>query len=551
MADSTPPGSRVRPLDPKAIERRLAETDQRLHDLAKDQHRLHTQLAGLLAAVDALRSTDTAPNPSTPAVPAAIAPPSSEPEPPLWRKVLRRGLAIVRAIVHRGNPPPELRFDLAVGDAARALPEPGDILVDDPGNFPHLMELLRLTFAAEAVDFVEVWGDDSSAFAVRRELWGESSGKVAYANLPRRRGRTVLGKIIDLGGRSGAPRASLRPDDFRSGHYRLASGPTPRTLTLHSLEAVSVAPRGDVDGPTTLLLVDTLLAGRDRWVAEQLSTAPERHWAVAVLRPCTPLDADRCGLLQATHPSVPVYPLGDWLAEPVASSAVVPIAQTHRVDRIVHLETLTAAEVVGLQHALPEVVIDGAPAGDAGWIVRGSVPTPSATNTDTHTGSAAGQALRRDLGVADGEWLVVCHSDLVPEARPEDFVHLARHWRDSDAVNTDIEDTNSKAATFLLVGRGPQAGTVDDLARYLGLDNLHRRESIPLETAINAADVWVDPAESAPLPYGTVAALDHRVPVLAAAPELKSVVDDDGRSVHVSVGDIEAMAEALGHMSDP
>jgi glycosyltransferase involved in cell wall biosynthesis len=129
---------------------------------------------------------------------------------------------------------------------------------------------------------------------------------------------------------------------------------------------------------------------------------------------------------------------------------------------------------------------------------------------------------------------VVMISDLVPAKRPEDFVALAARLRE----RPELELT--------LLGEGPLAGSLLDLASYLGLSRfrLEAPAATPSEL-VRTADVVVSTAEAEPFPWALLEAAALGRPVVAAA------VDDLGELLGSSAqlvaqpGDVAAFVAAF------
>ena len=147
------------------------------------------------------------------------------------------------------------------------------------------------------------------------------------------------------------------------------------------------------------------------------------------------------------------------------------------------------------------------------------------------------QRLRHELGVDEATILVTMAGDLLTGTRPEDFLALAHRFRGDHRF------------FFLLVGRGPLEGTVDDLERYLGRCSFRRLSSAPPADLLAATDLACTTSEEEPLPYYPLSALAAGLPVVAGdAGGLGELLA--GAGVTVPVGDLAAFEEAIRGLTD-
>jgi glycosyltransferase involved in cell wall biosynthesis len=160
-----------------------------------------------------------------------------------------------------------------------------------------------------------------------------------------------------------------------------------------------------------------------------------------------------------------------------------------------------------------------------------------ATGGEIEVSAARRAVVRSELGVSADAFVVATLADLVTRNRPEDVVAVARRFR----LETDVE--------FVVAGEGPLTSTIHDLARYFELPRftLVRPSHTPAEF-VAAADLVLDPAETAVHRPGVVAAVAGGRPVVATrgcgVGELLKATGAPGRCVD-SIGDAAAIEQAI------
>lgn len=163
------------------------------------------------------------------------------------------------------------------------------------------------------------------------------------------------------------------------------------------------------------------------------------------------------------------------------------------------------------------------------------VPGPDLPPSKLATGALAG--LRAAYSVPEDARLVLTWGDLTPEGRPEDAAAVARRLRDREDL------------WFLVVGDGPLAGTVSDIAGYFGLERFVLAPAAHTVTDLVAAcDCVLQPAEEDPWPVAVAAGLALGRSVIATdidgVRELVANADADRCSLCLP-GDVDGLAAAL------
>ncbi len=577
---------------------RLAKLQEAIADLAGAQHDAHLRLDALTGAVDRLaggRAGDETPEggsgdgraiPASPPRPIAFetdSPRGWRPRLKRWaRFVLRSTLGKVRWIWDAAHPrPPWGDVRLLVRDAPGTLPSltivaeegdageirawlegqtdrdtsvatagesiagdyawhagPGTVggaLADLPATF---VESARLLLASEALGFVCFETPRGSRWLVGREL-RRANGKLdldALARRAKRRPGVVLGKIAG-GDPDLLPRALCRPEIRRrlrrDGPYVVAVATKPRVVKhrLSKPPHPNPLPQGErepdseglaPEGRSLLLLTAALAGGRERAAAAALDGHRDAPRIVA----STVAQDDWRGRWRALERSTPyVYALGGVFADELHADLVHALIVRHGVERLVYFDDGEPPPIIGeLSRRSAELRIDP---------LRPVVKTPEVAAGD-------GGRLRDALGwPADAVVVVMC-ADLIPEQRPEDFVALAHRLRDDERFR------------FLLVGAGPLASGVRDLGRLLDLENLRvERPERNLGDVLDAADVVCSTAERDLFPHAVPAALLLGRPAIAAAGDLRRLLETGPCGLVVDrPGDLDGFEEALRSLTD-
>jgi glycosyltransferase involved in cell wall biosynthesis len=361
----------------------------------------------------------------------------------------------------------------------------------------------------------------------------------------------------------------------RQAGRHLVSRDAPRDRVSGRLKTLGGSPEPcpDGDGRRTVLVLlwSSPVGGLENRLGVLLTELADEHrFVVAVMGRPGPLGSARMAALCRLTPHV--YPVGPWfepelwpslvahLVARFAVSSVLAVGSGPGTEALVgslkerfpdlwfvhqhepgsadaedlrpgpgidlHLAVTAAAEQ-GLrsQGCAPDQVLAIAPEVVAGAVVTGD------------PGSLDRGQLRPRLGLPEAATAVVMVSDLLPEKRPEDFVALARRLCDD------------KELFFVLVGEGPLAATVRDMARIFDLPRFALRPpDLPLSEVVAAADVVCSTSEAEPHPAWLLAAMAAgRTVVACGVDDVASLLEryGDDRSTAVPVADLEAMERTL------
>ncbi len=404
--------------------------------------------------------------------------------------------------------------------------------VDQLSSWPDtVVECLRLTLAAEELDLVEVLlPSNRRLLALRSTAWNPPPGIISSPQ--ERPAVQAIGKVVRL---TPEPMAALLDGVFerRFGPYRFTK--PGRTLVRHGL--VPETPSGDSkpgQGAAPLLLTGQLLGGREQMFSDLLlRLGPQR---LVLTAGSDPLTLERYHRLQQLRrldgTGGQLYPLTSFLEAPQLAGAVAWLARRWACPALLSLANDASDQEVAAacgEGSLPSLE---APRHGAGFVLCDSLP-----GVGQRTAEVALDALRQRLGVAPQAPVILWFGDLLRERRPEDFLSLAQRWQ------------GTAEAYFLMVGRGPLEGSVDDLARFLGLDRFRRLPSLPLTFAIALCDVLCLTASYEPFPHGLLAALSEGRPVLLpGGSEMASWVSQRaaGPAATYDSTDLDSAVEALG-----
>ena len=584
---------------PEELARRVAALEASLHDLADNQRRLHGQVAAILDHLDAAGAEAAGPA-------AAMEIPAAAPPRGLKRfiqRVLRSSLRMARRFWQSSDPAlaDALKLSISVSDqpATRLLTLGVVILGDADGGSSGVREALsrqseiaekvviwdrdagtcqilstdgdqptrhtahdkasivetmaceivltgsetlerlpatafetaRLTFAAEDLAFLEVpVAGTGAALFVRSELWHPETG-IDVTELKQQGRRAPAGKVLPGGRFAVAPQVASQWQPAES--YRL---PRRRSSLRHTVRPLAPAGRSREEADVLILLSSPLAGGLERLVADLLrELASGRQWLMASLVASDSLQRSRLAHLERLHPHL--YPLADYLPTEVIPSALVHLIRRHRVQTVLHLGIGELPEAVSrvLTSVDPAVRIVDRPMEASGSLQLCGV--------DTEPFQKAAQrrkTLRRELEVPEDAILVAMVSDLIVDRRPEDFLALAHRFRDDARF------------VFLLVGRGPLAGTLSDLERYLAPRRFHRLADAPLADILAAADIACSTSEPESLPYFALEALAAGLAVVAAdVGGLSEVLNEGPCGVTAARGNLAAFETAIRSLSEP
>ncbi|MEM9594132.1 MAG: glycosyltransferase [Acidobacteriota bacterium] len=455
---------------------------------------------------------------------------------------------------------------------ALGIPARGAALPTVPSG---ILRLALLAMAAEGLRFVLVRvargdGHETEIPLARWTYWSPERGfdpaRIADAGHGRALGRTLRFGVD--GARPGAPGRRQLMTSLRQVMGTWLPRGSARAVRRHPT-ATGLPPVGD-GGSTAIVITAPLAQGLDRLTASILNHLGGDRTLVISLQPEGTSPAHR--LLDLTPLCPNVFPLADAFPEPLFPSDLLPsqlawLLRRHGVGRIVHLGT--GAGVFDRAELLPFLeTLEIADLPVAAGPAEGALPRPESVTTtltcalDPESadgspgrtlpippllGSSSGPPSPEDkrnargrLGVQPGRLLVAMAADLVADERPEDFVGIAHVLRER------------RDLTFLLVGRGPLAGTVADLVRYFEPGNLRFLPQADLGEVLTAADLYCSTAERQTLPFALGAALAHGVPAVATAVDgLEKLLERGPAGVGpcgVAVphaGDVPAFAEAI------
>jgi glycosyltransferase involved in cell wall biosynthesis len=147
--------------------------------------------------------------------------------------------------------------------------------------------------------------------------------------------------------------------------------------------------------------------------------------------------------------------------------------------------------------------------------------------------------VRAELGVADDRPIILYAAKLQARKHPDDLLRAAGRLRDRGIV-----------FQVVMVGSGEMSAELVDLARRLGLDNVHfhgfANQSV-LPQIYGAGDVFVLPSENEPWGLAVNEAMCAGLPIVASAEVgcVPDLVQADVNGYTFATGDIEGLANAL------
>ena len=394
---------------------------------------------------------------------------------------------------------------------------------------PTLVECLRLTLAVEELDLLEILLPASRRLLVRRHSdW--SPPRAGVSALLERPKADAIGKVIRL---TPEPLAALLDRCFerRSGPYRFARSGA--SLRRHRLVVDASKGPSDSDQRPPLPITSHLLGGREQLFSELLLRLGSGR--LVLTSGTDPLTLERFHHLQRLRrldgSGSQIYPLASFLEPPDLDGAVAWLARHLDCPALLPLADDPAELPTGAAQAAG-IPCRQAPRHRAGFVLCDDLPGDGRRSAE-----AAIEALRQQLGLSPRVPVVLWLGDLLPERRPEDFLTLAKRWQ------------GAQDPLFLMVGRGPLEGSIDDLARFLGLPRFRRLPSLPLAFAIALCDVVCLTASQEPLPYGLLAALGRGRPVLLPGPsQLADWIDSLGAGASFDGADPDAPVRALARL---
>ena len=296
-----------------------------------------------------------------------------------------------------------------------------------------------------------------------------------------------------------------------AGGYLLAD--TKAGVVTHEVAALEgVVAAIDSDDPRPHVLVVAPLSGGAFDVAMWLlqGLGDDFRFSVILTEDC----GSKARLARAMAAVTPaVYPLANFLEPPVWSSVILDVVRARRVSAVLRIGGAAAlalardeappiidlpldpSEITGGARtvlALSDGIAEAAARLEIEAVPMAAVP--SIPTDPPHPEEVA--TVCSGLGIPADRRLVVGIADLVPDQRPEDFVSVANRLRHRPDIH------------FLLVGEGELVGTVSDIARHFGLENLTLApQTHGTFELVLAADIVMSTAERDPWPTSSVAAL--------------------------------------------
>ena len=419
---------------------------------------------------------------------------------------------------------------------------------------PTVLEMCRWTLASEGLPLI-VGGFPASGRSrtvltiLDAQHWCDAGDPTASPAGP------AVVKHVGSAGRM-APgfhgRAVVWGEGRGEGGYLLAD--TTAGVVTHEVAALEgVVSAVDLDDSRPHVLVLTPLSGgafeAAMWLIQGLRDA--FRFSVVLTEDCS----TKARLARAMAEVTPaVYPLANFLEPSVWSSAVLDLVRARKIATVLRIG---GAGEVALSHdegpRIIELPLDSSEIGTdartllalgegiAGAAARAEIEviplTAAPTIPPTPPDSDAVTTVRSGLGIPGEIRLVVGIADLVPEHRPEDFVAVANRLRHRPDIH------------FLLVGEGELAGTVSDIARYFGLENLTLApQTHGTFELVLAADIVMSTAERDPWPTPAAAALALGRCLVATDVEGRRELAEgwaEDRTSFVQPGDIVGLAGAI------
>lgn len=247
------------------------------------------------------------------------------------------------------------------------------------------------------------------------------------------------------------------------------------------------------------------------------------------------------------------YPLEGFLEPEVWPSAAADLVRAHGIAALLRIDTGSNVPIEGSGARVVDLPFaSAAPGGEADLVVAlgrelaegtraGGIETVELVPGPAPSGEmpAAEElaVVRSSYGIPEDARLVVSVCDLEPDDRPEDVAAVAKRLEHRPDIHV------------LLVGRGSLAGTVSDLAGYLGLERFTLAPPGHSATDIVAmSDCLLGTAEIDPWPVSVGEALALGRSVVATeidgVRELCADADFD-RCVLCPPGDVDALAAAV------
>lgn len=195
-------------------------------------------------------------------------------------------------------------------------------------------------------------------------------------------------------------------------------------------------------------------------------------------------------------------------------------------DRLVVINSVDEAQARDLRIVPPEAVVRVPGVGiDTSVWDRAAVPDDAIA------------AAVRDVGLPSGSRYVACVGELNPGKRPAEVLRAFASGAPSDM-------------RLLMIGEGPERAACEALAERLGVAD---RVTVTgwrsdVRELLCGASVLVHASEREGLPRSVMEAMCLGLPVAAAAARGTSDLLADGRGVLVPIGDVDALASAIGDL---
>jgi len=153
-------------------------------------------------------------------------------------------------------------------------------------------------------------------------------------------------------------------------------------------------------------------------------------------------------------------------------------------------------------------------------------------------GSRAG--MRASLGIGEDEYVAGFHGSPQPRKRVDDLLHAAARLDGRLGLHV------------LIVGKGPDSGKLEVLARRLGIRTTFAGIRTDVPEVLSACDVAVNLSTNEGFSNSVVEALACGLPVIASrAHSHPEQVEDGVTGRLVPVGDLDGLVDALGEFADP
>ncbi len=375
------------------------------------------------------------------------------------------------------------------------------------------------------------------------------------------------------------------PDAIRSGPYflrsDLAAGRVVRHRLRplhHALERLTPEP-----GPPTVLFLLPFLAvgGAESLLFDLLDGLKDRYRLLVVT-----VEPHRGSLGQtvdeARRLTPHVYTLGDWLPRPAHDGALRHLIRRWAVEVLVSWNgTVFFYDVAPeLRRDLPRLrIVNQLFNHRGGWIEHYGRRLIASTDLHVAVNRPIGRALTEERGVPEERVAVIHHGVRLPDdvtgerraerrrrARrelglPQDavlagtFIRMHPQKRPLDVLRLARRalDRGPAELHFLLAGGGPLDAEIDRELELTPCPNLTR---LPMRRDVDrlydAVDLCLLPSAFEGLPVFLLDGLARRIPCVATAVgDVSDMLRDGGGILIQKVGDLDALAAALGELCDP